>query len=250
MPMFRSIVFTAALAGLLAGLLLTIAQHLGTVPLILKAEVYEQAAEPAAAAPTPMVAGHDHASHEHEAWSPQDGFERTAFTFVANIITGTGFALLLVAGFALRGGAIGWRQGLFWGLAGFAVFMLAPSLGLPPELPGMPVAELGPRQVWWLLTAAATAAGLALLAFRRDSRLGCSGNRAPGGAASRWRAPAGRSRDFGPGDPGSQFRRRRDGHQLPVLGGLGGAQRHLLRALRPRHRSRPLPACPYGAMRA
>ena len=166
MPVFRSIVFTAALAGLLAGLLLTIAQHLGTVPLILKAEVYEQAAEPAAAAPTPMVAGHDHASHDDEAWAPQDGFERTAFTFVANIITGTGFALLLVAGFALRGGAIGWRQGLFWGLGGFAVFMLAPSLGLPPELPGMPVAELGPRQIWWLLTAAATAAGLALLAFR------------------------------------------------------------------------------------
>lgn len=166
MPVFRSIVFTAALAGLLAGFLLTIAQHLGTVPLILKAEVYEQAAEPAAAAPTPMVAGHDHASHDHEAWSPQDGFERTAFTFVANIITGTGFALLLVAGFALRGGSVGWRQGLFWGLGGFAVFMLAPSLGLPPELPGMPAAELGPRQVWWLLTAAATAAGLALLAFR------------------------------------------------------------------------------------
>ena len=67
---------------------------------------------------------------------------------------------------------IGWREGLLWGLGGFAVFMLAPSLGLPPELPGMPAAELGPRQVWWLLTAAATAAGLALLAFRRDARLG------------------------------------------------------------------------------
>lgn len=163
MSVFRSIVFTAALAGLLAGLLLTLAQHLGTVPLILKAEVYEQAA---ASVPTPMVAGHDHGNSEHEAWAPQDGFERTAFTVVANIIIGTGFALLLVAGFALRGGAIGWRQGLLWGWAGFAVFMLAPSLGLPPELPGMPAAELGPRQIWWLLTAAATAGGLALLAFR------------------------------------------------------------------------------------
>jgi cobalt transporter subunit CbtA len=157
MPIFRSIVFTAALTGLLAGLLLTIAQNLGTVPLILKAEVYEQAA----VIPAPALE-----SHEHEARAPQDGFERTAVTAVANIITGTGFALLLVAGFALCGGAIGWRQGLLWGMAGFAVFMLAPSLGLPPELPGMPAAELGPRQVWWLLTAAATAAGLALLAFR------------------------------------------------------------------------------------
>ena len=50
MPMFRSIVFAAALAGLLAGVLLTIAQQLGTVPLILAAEVFEQAGEPAAAA--------------------------------------------------------------------------------------------------------------------------------------------------------------------------------------------------------
>jgi cobalt transporter subunit CbtA len=158
MPVFRSIVFTAAVSGLLAGLLLTFAQHLGTVPLILQAEVYERSGGQAAAL--------DHGSHDHAAWAPQDGLERTAFTALANVITGTGFALLLVAGFALRGGSIGWRQGLLWGLAGFAVFMLAPSLGLPPELPGTPAAELGPRQAWWLLTAAATAAGLALLAFR------------------------------------------------------------------------------------
>ena len=55
---------------------------------------------------------------------------------------------------------------MFWGLAGFAVFTLAPGLGLPPELPGMPAADLGARQVWWIATAAATAGGLALLAFR------------------------------------------------------------------------------------
>jgi cobalt transporter subunit CbtA len=165
MPVFRTIVFTAALAGLLAGLLLTIVQHLGTVPLILEAEVYEQSAAPAAAR-APTAAGHDHAGQEHEAWAPQDGFQRSAFTALANVVTGTGFALLLVAGFALRGRAIDWRQGLLWGLGGFAVFMLAPSLGLPPELPGMPAAELGSRQAWWLLTAVTTAGGLALLAFR------------------------------------------------------------------------------------
>ena len=41
-----------------------------------------------------------------------------------------------------------------------------PGLGLPPELPGMPVAELAARQTWWIATAAATAIGLCLLAFR------------------------------------------------------------------------------------
>ncbi|MFL5337304.1 MAG: CbtA family protein, partial [Geminicoccaceae bacterium] len=145
-----------------AGLLLTVVQRISTVPLIKRAEVYE-AAEPV----VPIVAGHDHGAHDQAAWAPQDGLERTLFTVLANVLTGIGFALLLVAAFALRGREIGWRDGLLWGIAGFAVFTLAPSLGLPPELPGMPAAELGPRQAWWLLTAAATAGGLALLAFRR-----------------------------------------------------------------------------------
>ncbi|RWG65772.1 CbtA family protein, partial [Mesorhizobium sp.] len=56
----------------------------------------------------------------------------------------------------------------FWGLAGFAVFTLAPGLGLPPELPAMPAAELLPRQIWWISTVAATAVGLGLIAFRKS----------------------------------------------------------------------------------
>ena len=51
--------------------------------------------------------------------------------------------LVCVSGFA--GGVTGWRAGLLWGFAGFAVFTLAPGLGLPPELPAMPAAELLPR---------------------------------------------------------------------------------------------------------
>ncbi|TIO65149.1 MAG: cobalt transporter, partial [Mesorhizobium sp.] len=66
------------------------------------------------------------------------------------------------------GGIGSWRQGVFWGLAGFAVFTLAPGLGLPPELPAMPAAELLPRQIWWISTVAATAVGLGLIAFRKS----------------------------------------------------------------------------------
>jgi cobalt transporter subunit CbtA len=47
-------------------------------------------------------------------------------------------------------------------LSGFAAFVLSPSLGLPPELPGMQAAELSDRQMWWVMTAAATVAGLFL----------------------------------------------------------------------------------------
>jgi cobalt transporter subunit CbtA len=48
------------------------------------------------------------------------------------------------------------------------VFTLAPSLGLPPELPGMPAGALAPRQIWWIATALATAAGLAVIVSRRS----------------------------------------------------------------------------------
>lgn len=85
---------------------------------------------------------------------------------LANIITGIGFALVLVAVSEFAGGIASWRQGVFWGFAGFAVFTLAPGLGLPPELPAMPAAELVARQVWWIGTVVATAAGLGLIAFR------------------------------------------------------------------------------------
>ena len=66
----------------------------------------------------------------------------------------------------IAGGIAHWRQGLFWGLGGFIAFTLAPSLSLPPELPGMPSADLASRQVWWAATATLTAGGLAIIAFR------------------------------------------------------------------------------------
>jgi cobalt transporter subunit CbtA len=172
MDYFRNIVVVAALAGALAGLGMTVAQQLTTVPFILKAEVYEQGA----GAP-----GHVHAheaaasAHSHaaggeaeEGWAPSDGFERTFFTFAANVITGIGFALLLIAASELFGGIRDWRQGVFWGLAGFAVFTLAPGLGLPPELPAMPAAELEPRQLWWVATVFCTAIALGLLFYQRS----------------------------------------------------------------------------------
>lgn len=182
MNIFRNVVFVAALAGLCAGILMAAMQAYATVPLILHAEVYEQgehaydhgAAAPAAAASSDQQQAAA-AADEEEEWEPADGFERYAFTVLANIVTGIGFALVLVAASELAGGIGNWREGLVWGLAGFAVFTLAPGLGLPPELPAMPAADLTARQIWWIGTAAATAAGLALIAFRRTLPLALLG---------------------------------------------------------------------------
>ena len=172
MPVFRSIVFSAALAGLIVGVVISIAQFFGTVPLIQQSEVYERKAGTPPAAHEHAGATQDQAknqdkAHSHEAeWEPEDGFQRNAFTVAANILTAVGFALLLSGVYAIRGRHVTWREGLLWGLAGFVVFTAAPGLGLPPELPGMPVAPLTARQTWWIATAAATAGGLCLLAFR------------------------------------------------------------------------------------
>ena len=172
MSVFRSIVFAAVVAGVVVGTVVTVAQQFGTVPLILKGEVYERAADEAVAQPAQAApAAHEHGDHAHNgaAWEPKEGFERNAFTAAANILTGIGFALLLGGIFALRARAVTWYEGLLWGLAGFITFTLAPGLGLPPELPGVPAAPLLSRQLWWAATAAATAAGLGLLFLQRSA---------------------------------------------------------------------------------
>ena len=56
MNLFRNVVFIAAIAGLVAGVVLACMQAYATVPLILKAEVYEKAGG---------GHHHDHAHHHH-----------------------------------------------------------------------------------------------------------------------------------------------------------------------------------------
>lgn len=176
---FSRLVATAVAAGLLAGLALTAVQRVQVTPLIAQAETYEEA-QGAAAAPLAAQA-HEHAheeqqaqhqqqqeQHQHTGWKPENGIERTLFTVLANATMGVGYGLLLCAAMLMRGARPSWRQGLLWSAAGYVVFFVAPSLGLPPELPGTAAAPVAERQLWWSLTAVASAGGLALLAFGRN----------------------------------------------------------------------------------
>jgi len=170
--MLGRIVRTALIAGAIAGLFAWALQMVRTTPLILKAEVYEEMAEKAKAAPAPadqtgtagQTAGHGHEAAKDE-WEPEEGFVRNAFTLLASVITAIGFAFMLTGAMALSGRAVDWRQGIIWGLAAYAAFYVSPSLGLPPEVPGMEAAPLSHRQVWWLATAVVTALALALIFF-------------------------------------------------------------------------------------
>lgn len=153
MDRFRTLISVALVSGTMAGLLLFTVQHFTIFPLIEKAEAYESAAE------QNMPGMH----HEDEGWRPSSGKERTLFTALTTVLSGIGFAALLFGTAAIRPTSLNWRKGALWGLAAFVCFDLAPALGLPPQPPGVAVADLFARQLWWAATVASTAIGLWLL---------------------------------------------------------------------------------------
>lgn len=184
--MFRRVLGAGLIAGIGVGLLIALIQHLTLVPLIVRAEVYEQhlvAAQqhvhlrqdgenlqPLAADATRLAGATDPHTDLIPLQASEPPLTRAALTWTTTTLTTVGFAFLLAGLFAVTGRDVDGREGLLWGLAGFAAFTLAPSFGLPPELPGSIAADLASRQIWWIGTAVATLVGLGLLAFMRDYR--------------------------------------------------------------------------------
>lgn len=179
--MFRRIFAAALGAGIGVGVLIAALQHVTLVPLILEAEKYENGTlttkqhvhsalpSPIGDAVVAVLVGPALAHEGHDAASlvAEDSPWRPVFTWIATTLTSVGYALLLVGAFAVSGRAVDAREGLLWGLAGFAAFALAPAFGLPPELPGSVAADLLSRQIWWIATMAATVAALGLMIFVR-----------------------------------------------------------------------------------
>jgi cobalt transporter subunit CbtA len=141
---FRTI-STALLAGFLAAVCLFVIQRSSTLPLIHAAERYEKA---------------------ESVESPYDPFAkepmRSISTFLGDMLAAIGFGLILTAVYAISG-RDGWLYGLLWGLAGFAIFHLGPATAVPPAVPGMEVTPLVSRQTGWLVAAASTGVGIALI---------------------------------------------------------------------------------------
>lgn len=193
--MLGRVLWVGLLAGLAAGLATAVLQHVTTTPLILVAETYETAAPhqhgalpghgvAGAVVPGAVLAGralpdgavrvaHNHGTpaatatdasaapaEADEGWKPADGWQRTAVTALATVLTSIGWALVLIAGMLIAGDRITVRSAIDWGAAAFAATGLATGLGLAPELPGSAAGDLVARQVWWIGTAAASAAGL------------------------------------------------------------------------------------------
>jgi cobalt transporter subunit CbtA len=159
--MFARIGTSALFAGFAVGLIAALLHLTLTQPVLLNAELYETGAKVHFGAEGSLAEGSEEALD----------VMRTFWSFVFTSLMYTGYALIMVALMAYanqRGIAVTVRQGLLWGLAGFITIRLAPSMGLPPEVPGVAAAELGIRQAWWFFTVGATGIALALIAFGRD----------------------------------------------------------------------------------
>lgn len=161
MATLRRLCLVAVGAGSLAGVIATCLHQFTTVPLIIAAERFE-------IAPTTEISAAAHQHADSAAWQPHDGLERITATAISDVLTGIAFALILVAIWQWRGGTVGARGGALWGLAGFVAVILAPSLGLPPELPGTQAAALAARQLWWVATVGVTVVGLSGLFFAKS----------------------------------------------------------------------------------
>lgn len=178
--MIQRLLASALFAGFAAGLLAALLHFAFVQELVLLGEEYETGAlvhyqgvgaAEAAAEPVAEAADHTHEegtpAHEHDGGG-ESPMKRNALTVLFAGLLYVGYALILVAGFALAehfGRRVEARDGVLWGLAGFATLVLAPAMGLAPELPGSVAADIGARQLWWLGTVVATGAGLALLAY-------------------------------------------------------------------------------------
>lgn len=178
--MIQRMMTSALFAGLAAGLFAALLHFAFVQKQILLGEQYESGALVHFSGSAGVaVAGHDHAdpaqhadgkthAHGEHSGGERSDLGRDALTAIFTSIVYVAYGLILIAGFALAehfGKRVTAREGLLWGIAGFASFQLMPAMGLAPELPGTIGADLVFRQVWWWGTAGATATGLALIGY-------------------------------------------------------------------------------------
>ena len=200
--MIKRVLLSALAAGALVAVFITVVQSFTTIPIIHQAEKFERSgragdkqkdklgghsraaplrfAQLASAKPSAPIVELAHGdggkkSGKDETWAPRSALERILFTGLSNLVAAVGFALILVGCFVIHGKPVNPTRGFMWGMAGFAVFALAPGLGLPPEVPGSKAADLMARQIWWVSAAAAAAVGLWLMIFTRQTVLKAAG---------------------------------------------------------------------------
>lgn len=143
--MTKALLSSGLLAGAASGLVVALLQLFLIQPLIVEAERYETGmlVLPGSATVAPEVAE----DHSGSAAPETSGLSGATFTVLFLTLTWSGFGLLAASGVATAKAIAPERPISVLGIAmaGFATAALAPALGLPPELPGMPAADLEAR---------------------------------------------------------------------------------------------------------
>jgi cobalt transporter subunit CbtA len=195
--MIIRVLLAALAAGLVAGIMMSPLQYTKVIPIILHAEQFEGghshehgaasakvdhvhsdgSAHTADHQPVLATDAEKAGAHQHDAPAEvavAETSEEPLFfgrfwnTILANMVTGAGFALLM-AGVSMAAGVnVTLSTGLVWGALGWLCVQLLPSLGLPPELPGFPYADLNERQVWWVATVGLSIVGFWLLLLTKS----------------------------------------------------------------------------------
>ncbi len=184
MRLFQTLFWAALTVALVVGSAHTVLMQWWATPIILEAETFEDQKITIGTLAEDGHA-HDHATpeaHTHAVaaegndavWTPQDGVERTFWTWAATVLHALAMALLGLVALSVRThlrGPASSRLLLALGLAtaGFVSLHLWPALGLHAEIPGMDAAYLQGRQAWWALAVASASAACAAIALGRGA---------------------------------------------------------------------------------
>src|SRR6478735_10081567 len=127
--MILRVLKAALVAGFLAACVAATLQTFLTSPLILQAETYEKAAAPEARAAgygslvqlAHLQSAQLHLIHEQHgadegAWEPGEGFPRIAFTALATLVSGVGYAAILAALLLASGREFNPQTALRWAI--------------------------------------------------------------------------------------------------------------------------------------
>ena len=156
--MFTKIITTAIFAGFITGVVSAIIQLIFLQPILLHAELYEVGSL--------VHFGNNNSAADHGK-IPFD-LQRNGLSILFSALVYTGYAFILVALIAYVSSLdleINNASAILFGVCGFFTVHLAPSFGLPPELPGAAAADVVPRQVWWVFCVLATAVGIWVISF-------------------------------------------------------------------------------------
>lgn len=175
--LFRNIVFSALIVGVITGCIYGLYQQLMVNPIIYAAEEFEigelEISEQDTAQLNSTLPAEENHSHDHdqEAWHPENGAQRIMMTLAANILVAAAFSMILLAAMALHNfkstrPPVNWRSGFVWGAALLLSVYISPvMLGLRPEIPGTLAQSLSDRQTWWVVCVVFTLIGLVILYY-------------------------------------------------------------------------------------